>query len=457
MLAERVLSSVMRRANNSFLTLEPSGMDSLPAPVPGRPYLLYIHIPFCERLCPYCSFNRFPYNAERATRYFKNLREEMRMVAELGYDFESMYIGGGTPTIDIDELVETIDLAKSLFSIREVSAETNPNHLYPQWIDKIDHRVDRFSVGVQSLDDGLLKQMDRHDKYGSAQEILERLQSVEGRFHSLNIDMIFNFPSQTPEMLARDIELVKATGANQVTFYPLMASPAVRESLKRTVGPVDYAREYRYYQQIVEGLSGTFEPASSWTFSRTGGGMIDEYIVDYEDYVGLGSGAFSFLDGALYVNTFSLQLHAERIEAGKTPAVQKREFSRHDRMRYRFLMSLFGMSLDKRKFAKDFGTTIEMGMPVEIAYMRTVGAFEVDNSEVLIPSEKGRYLLVSMMREFFVGVNNLRDQARAALTTGERELLFGDGACSDAAAACDENSVAAVEVDTETAQELPVP
>jgi len=454
MLAERVLSSVMRRANNAFLTLEPSGIDQLPVPIPGRSYLLYIHIPFCERLCPYCSFNRFPYNAERATRYFHNLREEMRMVADLGYDFESMYIGGGTPTIDIDELVTTIDLAKELFSIREVSAETNPNHLYPAWIDKIDHRVDRFSVGVQSLDDGLLKQMDRYDKYGSAAQILERLQSVEGRFHSLNIDMIFNFPSQTSEMLARDIELVKATGANQVTFYPLMASPAVRESLKRTVGPVDYAREYRYYKQISEGLSDTFEPASSWTFSRTGGGMIDEYIVDYEDYVGLGSGAFSFLDGSLYVNTFSLQLHAERVEAGKTPAVQSRAFSRHDRMRYRFLMSLFGMSLDKRKFVKDFGVTIEMGLAVEMAYMRAVGAFDVDNSEVLIPSAKGRYLLVSMMREFFVGVNNLRDQARAALTTGERELLFGDGE----SAACQEaHTLVDAEADTESAQELPVP
>jgi menaquinone C8-methyltransferase len=457
MFAERLLSSVMRRANNAFLTLEPSGIDSLPAPVPGRPYLLYVHVPFCERLCPYCSFNRFPYDEGRAKQYFKHLRDEMRMVADLGYDFQSMYVGGGTPTINIDELVETIDLAKSLFSIKEVSSETNPNHLHPQWVEPLVDRVDRFSVGVQSLDDELLKQMDRFDKYGSAYEILERLQSVEGAFHSLNVDMIFNFPSQTPEKLATDIELVKRTGANQVTFYPLMASPAVRDSLKRTVGRVDYNREYLYYQQIAEQMSDTFEPASAWTFSRTGGGMIDEYIVDYEDYVGLGSGAFSFLEGSLYVNTFSLQVHAERISAGKTPALQRRQFSRHDRMRYRFLMSLFGMSLDKRQFAEDFGVTIEMGLPVEMAYMRTVGAFDVDNSETLVPSAKGRYLLVSMMREFFVGVNNLRDQARAALSTDERELLFGDGNGQGDSKPCVSHPLAAAGVDTGTAQELPVP
>ena len=426
MFSERLLTAVMRRTNDRYLSLDPCDLQRWPDPVPGRPYLLYVHIPFCERLCPYCSFNRFPYDAERAKLYFKQLRVEMQMVADLGYDFQSMYVGGGTPTIDIDELVTTIDLAKSLFSIKEVSSETNPNHLYPQWVDPLVDRVDRLSVGVQSFDDGLLRQMERYDKYGSSSEILERLQSVEGRFHSLNVDMIFNFPSQTAETLSHDIELAKSTGANQVTFYPLMASPAVRESLRRTVGKVDYAREYRYYQQISEQMSDGYQPASAWTFSHTGGGMIDEYIVDYEDYVGLGSGAFSFLEGTLYVNTFSLSTYEARIAEGKTAVLQKREFTKLDRMRYRFLMSLFGMRLDKRQFVRDFGVPIEMGLAIEVAFMRSSGAFAIDNADELVLSETGRYLLVAMMREFFVGVNNVRDQAREALPATERELLFGD-------------------------------
>lgn len=70
-----------------------------------------MHVPFCERLCPYCSFNRFPYREQRARDYFQALRQEMRMLADQGYDFESVYVGGGTPTVDIDELCETIDLA----------------------------------------------------------------------------------------------------------------------------------------------------------------------------------------------------------------------------------------------------------------------------------------------------------------------------------------------------------
>lgn len=427
MLSERLLTAVMRRTNANTLNLVPANVERFPAPVPGREYLLYAHVPFCERLCPYCSFNRFPYDAELAVAYFGHLRDEMRMVAEAGYDFGALYVGGGTPTVNIDELCKTIDLARELFGIREVSSETNPNHLHPSWMDPLVDRVQRLSVGVQSFDDGLLTQMDRIEKYGAADEIVERLKSIEGVFHSMNVDMIFNFPSQTAEMLAHDLEVLKATGCNQTTFYPLMASPVVAESLKRSVGKVDYAREARFYRMIRTGLAERFEPASAWTFSRTGGGMIDEYIIDYEDYVGIGSGAFSFLDGTLYANTFSLKLYSERISSGLTGAVQQREFGRREKMRYRFLMSLFGMSLDKAAFRRDFGVDIEQGLAVEIAFMRSAGAFAVDDSERLVLSETGCYLMVVMMREFFIGVNSVRDQARAALSGEEKELLFGDG------------------------------
>ena len=132
---------------------------ALPDPVPGRPYTLYVHVPFCERLCPYCSFNRFPYREQRARDYFQALRQEMRMLAAQGYDFESVYVGGGTPTVDIDELCETIDLARDLFHVKEVNSETNPNHLIPEYLDKLHGRIQRLSVGVQSFDDGLLRQI----------------------------------------------------------------------------------------------------------------------------------------------------------------------------------------------------------------------------------------------------------------------------------------------------------
>ncbi len=439
MLAERLLSAAVVTTQGSYFAKSPRQVPSLPGPESGKQYLLYAHVPFCERLCPYCSFNRFPFSEDPARAYFKSLRAQMRMVADLGYAFDSLYVGGGTPTILVDELCETIDLARELFGELEVSTETNPNHLIPEILEPLKDRVQRMSVGVQSFDDDLLKQMDRYDKYGSGAEILERLQSLEGFFHSLNVDMIFNFPSQTEEVLRRDIEMVKASRCNQTTFYPLMASRSVATQLKRTVGMVDYDREARYYEILSRELSDTFELSTAWTFSRIGGGMIDEYIVDYEEYVGIGSGAFSYLRGDIYLTTFSLRDYSAAIAEGRMPvAVGSANNGLANQMRYRFLMRLFGLRLDKKAFERDFGVGVERGLWKEMLFFRTFGGFATDNDEELTLTPKGRYLAVVMQRTMFAHLNNLRDTARNALASDERQLLFGDGTAACATGCADD-------------------
>ena len=435
MLSERMLTAVVRQCTKNYLKLQPTDDVRVPAPKPGQKYMLYMHVPFCERLCPYCSFNRFPFAEERAVPYFASMRKEMMLLKDLGYDFESLYVGGGTPTIMIDELCDTIDLAKETFSIKEVSSETNPNHLIPSYLDKLQGRVQRLSVGVQSFDDGLLKQMDRYDKYGSGAEILERIGEASPYFTSLNVDMIFNFPAQTEDILINDIERVVESGTSQTTFYPLMASPSVARQLARTVGRVDYAREQTYYQIIDELLAGGTDPlfdhGSAWTYNKRGteaagaDAMIDEYVVDYEEYPAIGSGGITYLGENLYVNTFSVNDYNAAIAQNRMSLMGKTTFSKRDRMRYRFMMQLFGLRLDKRQFEHDFGCTVEAGLPVEMAFMKASGAFDRDTRDELTLTPKGRYLMVVMMRQFFIGVNNLRDQARAALVGEERELIFG--------------------------------
>ncbi|MFR1640766.1 MAG: hypothetical protein ACLSVD_17505, partial [Eggerthellaceae bacterium] len=96
MLSERMLTAVVRSLSENYLKLEPTSERRMPAPVPGQRYMLYMHVPFCEQLCPYCSFNRFPFSSRRAVPYFENMRREMMMLKEMGYDFDSLYVGGGT-------------------------------------------------------------------------------------------------------------------------------------------------------------------------------------------------------------------------------------------------------------------------------------------------------------------------------------------------------------------------
>ena len=416
--AERLLTAIMRAATKQYLSLETTHLAAVPPPKDGHAYTLYAHVPFCESLCPYCSFNRFVLNKEKATSYFASLRDEMRIVAGLGYRFSSLYFGGGTPTIMPEELAATIDLAHELFDIGEVSCETNPNHLNPQMVALLKDRVQRLSVGVQSFDDGLLQQMNRFQKFGSGATILESIRYAAPFFKSLNVDMIFNFPSQTPEILRNDLRSVIESGAQQVTFYPLMTSPSVSQSMKNSVGELKPHREADYYHVISEGLANDFIPLSAWTFARGGTHLIDEYIVDTEEYVGVGSGVFSYLDGKLYASTFSLKEYGERVAAGEMAITGVQPFSRHQQMRYRMMMDMFGLRFDRAAFKKRFGVPAGVGLWLEMAFFKLFGAFQ--KSDRAIPSPVGRYLSLVIMREFFTGVNHLRDIARASLSVEDR-------------------------------------
>ena len=438
MLSERMLTGVIKAMTKHELALKPTDEAFFPAPQPGEKYMLYMHVPFCERLCPYCSFNRYAFREDVARPYFEHMRREMLMVKELGYDIESIYCGGGTPTILIDELCRTLDLARETWDIKEVASETNPNHLTKPYLEQLKGRVQRLSVGVQSFDDGLLKQMDRYDKYGSGAEILERIAEAAPCFDSLNVDMIYNFPSQTEDILFSDLEKLALCGCTQTTFTPLYVSSATARKIASTLGTVGHDREYRYYR-IIEGvLAGgedpLFENRTSWTYARrdhvehaTQSLLIDEYSNAHEEYPAIGSGSVTHLNGNIYVNTFGLREYNECIAQGRMSVMGKCKVGKRDLMRYRLMLQLHSLRLDKRQFQRDFGCTVEAGLPAEMAFLRLAGAFATNNADEATLTPKGRYLATVMYRQFLSGMSNLRDQARNALPAQERALLFGDG------------------------------
>ncbi len=296
-------------------------------------------------------------------------------------------------------------------------------------------------MGVQSFDNDLLKQMDRYEKYGSGEEILERIAEAESYFDSLNVDMIFNFPSQTEDVLMADLEKIALSGCRQTTFSPLYVSSATTRKMAATLGKMDYDREYRYYQLLdgvlADGDDPLFRRTTLWTFTRgdeeekkekpADAPQIEEYQVNYDEYPAIGSGSITHLNGCLYVNNFSIKDYNAAIESGRMSIMGKTNMSKRDLMRYRFLLDLYKLRLDKKQFKRDFGCSVEAGLPMEMAFMRVNKAFETDNDEELTLTPIGRYLTVVMYRQFLSGMNNLRDQARAALKGSERELLFGDG------------------------------
>ena len=408
---------IMQYYIDRYLNCDPVVLDRPPEPQPGHQYLLYAHIPFCKTLCSYCTFHRFLFKEHKAREYFVNLRKEMDYVKALGYDFTSMYIGGGTTTILEDELIRTIEHARTLFpSIKEVSCETDPLQIATPTFRNLKGLVDRMSIGVQSFNDDILKMTERYDKFGSGALIYERLQEALELFPTTNVDMIFGFRGQDLEMLQRDMDLLVELNPRQITTYQLMVTSQTRKSVKQTIAAkgIELADQYAV---IMNTLGNHYRQLTSWTFGRTHDEGFDEYVVDHDEYLGVGSGAFSFLGSSLYVNTFSLRRYNERIKEGKTGVERRRQFDKHAVLQYRLLLGLFSARLSRKYFREVHGVDLDKALFKEMLGLRIAGAIK-DNPEDpdnLIVTDAGKFLGLVMMKAFYSGMDNVRAELRKPL------------------------------------------
>ena len=409
-LPARLAGWVTHHEGAKFLQLKDTPPSpSVPANKAGRDdwASLYIHIPFCRSLCPFCCFNRFLLDEAKARKYFANLKKEVLMYSDRGFQFSDFYFGGGTPTVLMDELESFIAFLKSNFQVKQISLETTHREITPETIMALQKMgVNRLSIGVQSFNNDLLKEMGR--TIGTSEEAIEKLLLAQGKFETVNADFIFNFPSQTIVQFEADVASFKKMGIDQATFYPLMPSPHKKTRLERKFNRVSTTREKAFYDVILRELyQGGYTASTAWCFSR-GTRLIDEYIIDYDDYVGVGAGSVGFLNGDFFVNTFSLEKYDGLINSGKLPLVSWRQLTEHEYMRYYMLTKLFGMSLDPGKFLQRFGGNIHRKLWLEMAFFKTFGLVKENNQITVTP--KGMFTLCVMQKEFFAALNTLRER-----------------------------------------------
>ncbi len=404
-----VLSYITRREGRKFLQLEEPADDSFVSSsmLPGsQDTALYVHIPFCRSLCPFCCFNRYLFKEDVARSYFGSLKKEFDLYLDRGFKFSSVYFGGGTPPILLDELLAFIDYMKRRLSIREISMESTPAEINPAMIKALgDAGIKRFSIGIQSFNNDILKSMGRVTSTG--EEAREKVLMAQGRFDTVNIDLIFNFPFQSIDQFQEDVDQFKQLKVDQATFYPLMASPHKRSAMERRFNSVDSEREKKFYEIITRELYDTgYRASTAWCFSR-GDRMIDEYIVDFDDYVGIGSGSVSIVNGDFFVNSFSLEKYAGYISRNKLPIIGRRRLGEKEALRYYLLTSLFGMTVDLEKFKKRFGENIQRRLALELLALRAFGLVVGDDR--LRVTRRGMFPVNVMMRDFFASLNGLRE------------------------------------------------
>jgi len=399
---------ITRRGGQEFLHLsEQIETDKIKAP-PGNEdrVSLYIHIPFCRTLCPFCCFNRYLFAEDKARSYFKCLKKEVELYREQGFCFSNLYFGGGTPTVLMDELGEFVTFLKESFAIKEISLETTTREITTRCIEQLKQAgINRLSIGVQSFDDSISKSMGR--AWSSGKEAKEKLLMAQGQFDTLNADFIFNFPGQTLKQFEADVLAFKEMGLDQATFYPLMPSPHKMSTLERRFKFVDTSHEKEFYDILLRELyKGGYRASTAWCFSR-GERMIDEYVIEFDDYVGVGAGSVSFLGGNFYVNTFSLENYARLINQGQLPIVRWKKLSERENLRYYLLTKLFGMALDPKQFRQRFNEDIEVKLGLELAFFKMFGLVHEDG--LIRVTHRGMYPVSSMMKEFFAALNGLRE------------------------------------------------
>ena len=408
--------SALTRATHRLLQF---GDESLTdeVTVSDGPTLLYIHVPYCEHLCPYCSFHRVRYQESLAITYFKALQKEISAYAEAGFRFTEIYVGGGTPTVNLAALEDTLSLTRASFDIEAISVETNPDHLTEANCRRLRSAgVDRLSVGVQTFDDQLLHNMGRLEFYGNGESIRQRIHAVKDIFPTLNIDMIFNLPGQTEDLLLRDLAAFHESGANQVSCYPLMVSDSVRERVTREMGRFSRAREESMYYLILDTLSESLRPSSVWCFGANEG-QIDEYLVDHDEFIGVGSGAFSYTGGRLYATSFSILGYDQIMLESRTGVTRSRSLTPREKRYYRALMMLFSTRASTEAVE-------QAGLTLLFQVLRLAGIVKIDGNQYTL-TRRGYYYSVVAMSEFLNGVNNLRDEMRAHIPE-EVKGSYGD-------------------------------
>lgn len=410
----QIVAGTARKQFARALNFKEGVAPDLPVCPDKKERLLYLHIPFCEELCPYCSFHRIRLDETLGRDYHVALRREMALYREKGYRFSGIYVGGGTPTVLIHEMAETLRLARNLFPVISISLETNPNHLTDDNVKiLIQAGVNRLSVGVQTFNDDLLKKIVRYNKYGSGEEIAGRLKETTGKFDTLNADMIFNFPEQTPEMLEADLSILLNLQMPQITFYPLMVSTLTQRLMSETLGELNFRKEQSFFKLILRRLEKQYDSSSAWCFSRKKAdrSLIDEYVVDFDEYAGLGSGAIGYVDGVCYANTFDIGRYISNLAQNRLPLTAARHFDAPDRMRYDFLMKFFSTRLNVFELEKKYDGKFMKTLWKEMVAFTLAGSFRYFTPNLYL-TPWGRYYWVIMMREFFIAVNNFRDFCR---------------------------------------------
>lgn len=303
----------MRRYGIRFegpgLALSPDVVAGLFSETPG----LYVHIPFCRTMCPFCPYNKVAYDEVRVARYLDRLEREAALYLDaMPGPFPSLYVGGGTPTLCLDGLE---NLLARLPVSGERAIEVLPLHMTPCGARRMrELGFDFVSLGVQSFNRSVLQRLRRP---GTPEASRTAIETAVEHFECVDVDLIFDAAYDDPTILFDDLAECFRSGVEQVSTYPLMRfgyTPFGK-------GRHDRRAEHSLLRAATDlATAHGYERRSVWTFNREGSPAYTSITRPY--FLGLGAGAASFAGRVFFVNHFGLDQYEEALDAGILPVAR---------------------------------------------------------------------------------------------------------------------------------------
>ncbi len=322
---------------------------------------IYVHIPFCKQKCRYCDFTSFPDKIGFAESYMTCVYHEMAMRgAELkDYKFDTLYIGGGTPSV-IDEsyIAMLVAAAKKYLNLAEnaeITIEMNPGTVSASKIDMYKKcGINRFSVGLQSAIDSQLADLGRCHNLNGFVSCAKLLKGC-----NFSVDIMIGLKGQTLDDIAKSIEVAAAFGASHISMYALTpedGTPIYTDYLNGELPDGDeVAKMYGFGVNKLNELG--FARYEVSNFCKKG--KESRHNLNYwrcGEYIGFGVSASSHIKNVRFTNTFDLDEYFKCIMTNHYPVVDSEEVDKAGQMEETVMLALrTAEGLNIGGFNKEFG------------------------------------------------------------------------------------------------------
>lgn len=256
---------------------------------------LYVHIPFCDHICGYCSFTKFNYDRSISDRFLIRL---ISQIGKLPGNLKTIYVGGGTPTSLHDDQLESLlqALVPKLADTFEFTFEGNPENITREKVRLLKrYGVNRMSLGVQTSDDNLLVELGRHHRFYDVAEGVQILRD-EG-ISNVSLDLMYGLPNQSVASFIQSMNDVLSLKPDHVSIYALTVDP---DSLygRQGVQQVSSDIETEMYLKCIETMeTHGYDHYEISNFSRKGSqSQHNKVYWRYEDFYALGPGSSMKVD-----------------------------------------------------------------------------------------------------------------------------------------------------------------